>query len=41
MGMSKNLGITDQVPIYEAMYKSGVVDKKVFNICLGKNGGWM
>ena len=42
MGMNRHLGgVSSQGPIYESMKKEGVIDKLMFNICLGKNGGWM
>jgi len=41
MGMSKHLGAEREEPIYEAMHDAGVIDKKLFNICLGNNGGFM
>ena len=40
MGMSSGLGVKTQVPIYEAMMKSGIISKNMFNICLGKDGGY-
>lgn len=40
MGMSHNLDFHGQKPIYEAMFDAGVIPKKMFNICLGKNGGF-
>ena len=27
-------------PIYEVMYQKGIIEKKMFSICLGKNGGY-
>ena len=42
MGMGKRSGsVYSQVPIYESMKTQGVTNKLMFNICLGKNGGWM
>ena len=29
------------MPIYEAMFKDGIVKQRMFNICLGKDGGFM
>jgi hypothetical protein len=42
MGMGKRSGsIYSQIPIYESMKTQGITEKLMFNICLGKNGGWM
>lgn len=27
-------------PIYEVMQEQGIIDKKMFSMCLGKNGGY-
>ena len=27
-------------PIYDSMFKAGITSSKIFNICLGKNGGY-
>jgi len=35
-GNSKNLF----TPIYDVMYQKGIIEKKMFSICLGKNGGY-
>ena len=40
MGRSHGHSIASEKPIYESMYDSGIVDKKMFNLCLGKNGGY-
>ena len=40
MGMAHTMAISSQMPIYEAMFRSQVISKRMFNICLGKNGGY-
>jgi hypothetical protein len=27
--------------IYDAMYEAGLVDERIFSLCLGKNGGYV
>jgi hypothetical protein len=29
------------VPIYRAMKEQGLIDKKMFTMCLGMNGGYL
>jgi len=40
MGMSSGLSVAAQKPIYLALYDAQIVPKLMFNICLGKNGGY-
>ena len=40
MGMGHSFSVGDEKPIYEAMYEKGIIQKKMFNICMGKNGGY-
>jgi hypothetical protein len=41
MGMATGLGVADQRPIYMEMFEQRITEQVVFNICLGKNGGFM
>lgn len=27
-------------PIYNVMHREGIIDERVFSLCLGKNGGY-
>ena len=42
LGMSRGGGNAKNLftPIYEVMYQKGIIEKKMFSICLGKNGGY-
>mmetsp|Transcript_4239 Transcript_4239/g.7187 ORF Transcript_4239/g.7187 Transcript_4239/m.7187 type:complete len:409 (+) Transcript_4239:398-1624(+) len=41
LGMSQRIGVWEQKPIYEAMYSANVTQKRMFSMCLGKDGGFM
>jgi len=40
MGMSHGLSVAAQKPIYQSIFDANIVPKLMFNICLGKNGGY-
>lgn len=40
MGMGEGHHFNKERTIYTAMHDAGVINKKMFNICLGKNGGY-
>jgi len=35
MGMGSKLGSVGQRPIYQAMFEAAIIEKNMFNICLG------
>jgi hypothetical protein len=41
LSMGKGNGVPEQTPIYESMYRQGITPNLLFNICLGRNGGYM
>jgi hypothetical protein len=40
MGMGGGHSINAEQPIYDAMFDEGIINKRMFNLCLGKNGGY-
>lgn len=34
------MSVVGEVPIYQAMFDAGIVNQLMFNICLGRNGGY-
>eukprot|EP00347_Sterkiella_histriomuscorum_P008791 403343737 len=40
LGMTRRTSNPSMKPIYESMYENNLIDKKMFSLCLGKNGGY-
>jgi hypothetical protein len=40
MGMGKSMSVKNQKPIFWAMYDAEIVNRVMFNLCLGTNGGY-
>jgi hypothetical protein len=42
MGMQAVSGrkAVDEKPVFDAMIDAGIITKRMFNLCLGKNGGY-
>ena len=40
MGMGKGMSVKNQKPIFWAMYDAEIVNRVMFNLCLGTNGGY-
>jgi len=41
LGLSQAEGNNIYTPIYDVMFKQGLIPERVFTICLGKNGGYI
>jgi hypothetical protein len=39
MGMGKGMSAQRQRPIWDSMMEAGIINQKMFTLCLGKNGG--
>lgn len=41
LGMARSPGTNNLfTPLYEVMFTEGLTEKKMFSLCLGKNGGY-
>lgn len=41
LGMARGGGSSNLfTPIYDVLYNAGLIEKRVFSLCMGKNGGY-
>jgi hypothetical protein len=41
LGMARSSGNNLFRPIYDVMHDKGIIEKRMFSLCMGKNGGYL